>query len=170
LAHRATAQQEALMRFGESPEPCQGKFVSSLYGYCMEIPEGWTGGAVRTPIGAADHFQPPDAGVVVRVRSGEVVPGVNTVQYAQGFRSTEEALGLTVGPTQTVRVGEAATGLAWDASGDVPDWGPGIQREVVLVRGTEGWRITLLGRLENIDEARLALNIMLNTWSWRETS
>ncbi|MGH9169170.1 MAG: hypothetical protein ACRD02_15220 [Acidimicrobiia bacterium] len=57
---------------------------------------------------------------------------MNTLQYAQGFRSTEEALGLAVGPTQTVRVGEATTGLAW--------------------------------------EARLALKLMLNTWSWREAS
>lgn len=156
--------------YGVRPEPCQGKFVSSLYGYCMEIPEGWTGGSVRTPIGATDRFRTRDEGAVVHVRSGEVAPGVNTAQYAQGFRSTEEAAGLSVGPTQSVAVGEESTGLAWEASGEVPELGLVRQREVVVVRGTEGWRITLFGTLESFDEARLALNVMLNTWSWQEAS
>lgn len=156
--------------YGVQPEPCQGKFVSSLYGYCMEIPEGWTGGSVRTPVGAADRFQTGDEGAVVHVRSGEVAPGVNTAQYAQGFRSFAEAQGLSVGPTQAVAVGEEGTGLAWDASGPIAEPGLVRQREVVVVRGTEGWRITLVGTLDAFDEARLALNVMLNTWSWQEAS
>jgi hypothetical protein len=149
------------------PNPCEGKFVSVLYGYCIAIPEGWTGGSIRTPVGATDLYRPRSREAVMQVRSGEVAPGVDTTQYAQGFRTTQEAAGFTVGPPQSVPVGEEDVAVAWEISGTDTDLGVVRQRDVVFVRGTQGWRITLAGPAESFDEARVAFEEILASWGWR---
>jgi hypothetical protein len=154
--------------FAMRPSPCEGKFVSPLYGYCVAIPEGWTGGSIRTPVGATDLYRPRSREAVVQVRSGEVAPGVTTPQYAQGFRTTQEAAGFSVGPTQTVGVGDQDVGVAWEISGTDSDLGVVRQRDVVFVRGTQGWRITLAGPAETFDEARVAFEELLASWDWRQ--
>jgi hypothetical protein len=153
--------------FAMRPNPCEGKFVSPLYGYCIAIPVGWTGGSIRTPVGATDVYRPRSREAVVQVRSGEVAPGVTTPQYAQGFRTTQEAAGFAVGPTQTVAVGGEDTGVAWEISGTDTDLGVVRQREVVFVRSGQGWRITLAGPAETFDEARVAFEELLASWGWR---
>jgi hypothetical protein len=149
------------------PNPCEGKFVSRLYGYCIAIPEGWTGGSIRTPVGATDLYRPRSREAVMQVRSGEVAPGVDTTQYAQGFRTTQEAAGFAVGPPQSVPVGEEDVAMAWEISGNDTDLGVVRQRDVVFVRGTQGWRITLAGPAESFDEARVAFEEILASWGWR---
>lgn len=155
--------------YGMRPNPCEGKSVSRLYRYCITIPQGWTGGSIRTPVGAVDRYSPLAEGAVVQVRSGQVTPGVTTTQYAQGFRTTEEAAGFSVGPTQTVPVGEGDVAVAWEISATDDDTGALLrQREVVFVRGGQGWRITLSGQAEVFDEARIAFEEILASWAWRE--
>jgi hypothetical protein len=103
----------------------------------------------------------------MQVRSGEVAPGVDTTQYAQGFRTTQEAAGFAVGPPQSVPVGEEDVAMAWEISGNDTDLGVVRQRDVVFVRGTQGWRITLAGPAESFDEARVAFEEILASWGWR---
>ncbi len=154
--------------YGARPNPCEGKFVSLLYRYCILIPEGWTGGSIRTPVGATDVYRPASEEAVVQVRSGEVAPGVTTTQYAQGFRTTQETIGFSVGPPQSVAVGGDSSAVAWEISGTDPDLGVVRQREVVFVRGSQGWRITLAGPAESFDEARVAFEEILASWDWDE--
>ena len=154
--------------YSARPNPCEGKFVSRLYGYCILIPEGWSGGSIRTPVGATDLYRPESREAVVQVRSGEVAPGVTTPQYAQGFRTIQEAAGFAVGPTQAISVGEESVGVAWEISQSDPELGVIRQREVVFVRETQGWRITLAGPAETFDEARVAFEEILASWDWNE--
>jgi hypothetical protein len=150
------------------PEECDGKFVSQLYPYCVSIPAGWTAATTRTPTGALDRFEPQSDDAAIVVRAGEAVPGTTTTQYAQGIRNTQEALGVTLGPVQTIEVGDGTQAFAWQAAVQLDDGSIVQQRLVALVRNGVGWRITLGGNGESFDEARFAFEEILATWDWNE--
>jgi hypothetical protein len=146
-------------------DPCAGKFRSPLNPYCVEVPEGWTGRTIRTTTGALDTFRPseenPDVGVVVK--AGSVVPGVTTGIYAQDIRSTQEAVGLSLTPVRATRLdGEIA--VVWDFTAREQTGELIQQRHVVVVRGDLGWRITLTGDPEKVDEAAVPFSELLSTW------
>jgi hypothetical protein len=146
-------------------DPCQGKFRSPLNPYCVEVPPGWTGRTIRTTTGALDTFRPseesPDVGVVVQ--AGSVVPGVTTGIYAQDIRSTQEAVGLSLTPVRATRLdGEIA--VVWDFTARGQTGELIQQRHVVVVRGDLGWRITLTGEPEKVDEATVPFSELLSTW------
>jgi hypothetical protein len=146
-------------------DPCQGKFRSPLNPYCVQVPQGWTGRTVRTTTGALDTFRPseesPDVGVVVQ--AGSVVPGVTTGIYAQDIRSTQEAVGLSLTPVRATRLdGEIA--VVWDFTARGQTGELIQQRHVVVVRGELGWRITLTGQPEKVDEAAAPFAELLSTW------
>ena len=137
------------------PTPCRGKdFVSRVYPYCMEVPEGWEGGTTRTVTGVFDRFTPErtqDA-VEMEVRVGTVLPGVNTATFAQEFRTSQETQGLQVSDVRALVVG-GDQGVTWTASGR-GDGGELVhQRQVVLVRGGLSWRASLTGEANAYDEA-----------------
>jgi hypothetical protein len=150
------------------PEVCDGKFESLLYPYCVMVPVGWTAATTRTPTGALDRFEPDTNGAAIVVRAGEAVPGTTTTQYAQGIRQTQEAFGVTLGPVQTLEVGDGTEAFAWQAVVEVDDGSILQQRMVALVRNGVGWRITLGGDSESFDEARFAFEELLSTWDWND--
>jgi hypothetical protein len=152
------------------PGPCDGKFVSHLYPYCVSIPAGWTAATTRTPTGALDRFEPRADDAAIVVRAGEAVPGTTTTQYAQGIRNTQEAFGVTLGPVQTIEVGDGTQAFAWQAAVQRDDGSIVQQRMVALVRNGVGWRITLGGDGESFDEARFALEEVLATWDWNDAA
>lgn len=82
------------------------------------------------------------------VRAGEVVPGTTTTQYGQGIRNSQEAFGVTLGPVQTIEVGDGTQAFAWQAAVQLDDGSIVQQRMVALVRDGVGWRITLGGNGE----------------------
>jgi hypothetical protein len=151
------------------PEVCDGKFESRLYPYCVTVPAGWTAATTRTPTGALDRFEPDAAGAAIVVRAGEAVPGTTTTQYAQGIRQSQEAFGVTLGPVQTLEVGDGTQAFAWQAVVQLDDGSILQQRMVALVRDGVGWRITLGGDSESFDEARFAFEELLSTWDWNDT-
>jgi hypothetical protein len=151
------------------PEVCDGKFVSNLYPYCVTVPAGWTAATTRTPTGALDRFEPDTDGAAIVVRAGEAVPGTTTTQYAQGIRQTQEAFGVTLGPVQTLEVGDGTQAFGWQAVVQLDDGSILQQRMVALVRNGVGWRITLGGDSESFDEARFAFEELLATWDWNDT-
>jgi hypothetical protein len=151
------------------PEVCDGKFESRLYPYCVTVPAGWTAATTRTPTGALDRFEPDAAGAAIVVRAGEAVPGTTTTQYAQGIRQSQEAFGVTLGPVQTLEVGDGTQAFAWQAVVQLDDGSILQQRMVALVRDGVGWRITLGGDTESFDEARFAFEELLSTWDWNDT-
>lgn len=154
--------------FSNRPSPCEGKFVSPLFGYCITIPAGWTGGSIRTPVGAIDRYEPEEPGAEVVVLAGEAVPGTTSEQYAQGIRSTQETLGVTVGPIQSVEVGEGTPAVAWQATVRADDGTILQQRTVALIRNGLGYRILLGGDGSIFDEARFAFEQILSSWGWND--
>lgn len=156
--------------YSSRPQPCDGKFVSQLYPYCVSVPNGWAAASTRTPTGALDRFEPQSDGAAVVVRAGEAVPGTTTIQYAQGIRQTQETLGVTLGPVQTIELGDGAQAFAWQAAVQLDNGSILQQRMVALVRNGVGWRITLGADGESFDEARFAFEEMLATWDWNDTA
>jgi hypothetical protein len=156
--------------YSRRPEVCDGKFVSQLYPYCVSVPAGWTAATTRTPTGALDRFEPESDDAAIVVRAGEAVPGTTTIQYAQGIRQTQEAFGVTLGPVQTIQVGDGAEAFAWQAAVQLDDGSILQQRMVALVRNGIGWRITLGGDGESFDEARFAFEELLATWDWNDSA
>lgn len=154
--------------YASRPEPCDGKFVSRLYPYCVAVPVGWTAATTRTPTGALDRFEPESEGAAIIVRAGEAIPGTTTIQYAQGIRQTQEAHGVALGPVQTIEVGDDTEAFAWQAAMEFEDGSILQQRIVALVRDGIGWRIALGGDTENFDEARFAFEELLATWDWND--
>ncbi len=148
------------------PEPCDGKFVSRLYPYCVLVPAGWTAATTRTPTGALDRFEPESEGAAIVVRAGEAIPGTTTPQYAQGIRQTQEAHGVALGPVHAIEVGDGSQAFAWQTAMQFDDGSILQQRMVALVRNGVGWRITLGGDSESFDEARFAFEELLSTWDW----
>jgi len=150
------------------PGACDGKYVSQLYPYCVSIPPGWSAATTRTPTGALDRFEPQGDEAAIVVRAGEAVPGTTTTQYAQGIRNSQEAFGVSLGPVQTIEVGDATQAFAWQASDQLDDGSIVQQRMVALVRNGVGWRITLGSDGESFDEARFALEEILASWDWND--
>lgn len=148
-----------------APAPCRGKdFVSQVYPYCMEIPEGWEGGTERTVTGVLDIFSPrrTQDSVEMEVRVGPVLPGVNTATYAQEFRTSQETQGLQVSDPRGLLVG-GDQGVTWTTSGRDDSGELVNQRQVVLVRGGLSWRASLTGQADAYDEAFPIFLMMLNS-------
>jgi hypothetical protein len=153
--------------FSARPNPCEGKFSSVLFGYCAEIPEGWRGGSQVTAQEDIDEFVPRDDDAVTWVRVREIIdPATQTQQYAQQFRTSQEADGLE--PTQVEVVpldGEEA--LAWEVTVNTEDGDPLQVREVVIVRDDGLWRITLAATADAYPSARASFEELLSTWTWK---
>ena len=153
------------------PDPCRGRYSSALFPYCAEIPQGWDGGSALDGTETIDRFvrdtQEPEA--VTNVRVEQIIdPTVQTEQYAQQFRTSQEAGGLDPGTPQQVELdGEPA--LAWDYTieGTSEADPPLLVREVIVVRPEGAWRITLIATDDAYQEARIAFEEMLDSWRWK---
>ncbi|MGH2711290.1 MAG: zinc-ribbon domain-containing protein [Actinomycetota bacterium] len=157
------------------PNPCAGKYSSVLYAYCAEIPEGWAGGSRFQPEGPLDRYQrlgadgaePGGAETTVEVNM-VLDPTVSTQQYAQQFRTSQEADGLNPSDPEVVLIdGEQA--VAWDfASPTGPQGESSLHvRDVITVRPDGAWQIRFIATEESYEEARLAFEEMLASWRWK---
>ena len=157
------------------PNPCAGKYSSVLYGYCTVIPEGWAGGSRFQPDGALDRYQQlsgngtEPGGAEATVEVNQILdPSVTTQQYAQQFRTSQEADGLDPSDAELVLIdGEQA--VAWDFSSPT---GPQAEsslhvRDVIAVRPDGAWQIRFVATEEVYEDARLAFEGMLATWRWK---
>ncbi|MDQ4005909.1 MAG: zinc ribbon domain-containing protein [Actinomycetota bacterium] len=153
-----------------APNPCAGKYSSAYFSYCAEIPRGWTGGSQLSAEQDLDQFVPEaqQAEAATFVRIQEVLdPAIQTPQYVQQFRVSQEADGLDPSRTEIVMLdGEEA--LAWNYALPGADGEPPLQlREVVVVRTEGAWRITLVATDDSYPDARIAFEEMLASWSWK---
>ena len=152
------------------PNPCAGKFSSSLYGYCADIPQGWVGGLRPSGDTYEDRFEPAEldgeAQATVQV-SPLLDPNVATQQYVQQFRTSQEASGFDLSAVDPVVLdGEQA--LAWNYSLGADGEAQQLRvREVVLVRGEGAWRIQLVATDEAYENARFQFEELLASWRWK---
>ena len=153
--------------YAARPNPCEGKFSSILFGYCAEIPEGWRGGSQVTAQENLDEFTPQNDDAVTWVRVRDAVdPATQTQQYAQQFRTSQEAEGLDPSQVEVVPLdGEQA--LAWEVTVPTEDGDALRVREVVIVREDGVWRITLAATEAAYPQARLGFEELLSTWTWK---
>ena len=157
------------------PNPCAGKYSSVLYGYCTVIPEGWAGGSRFQADGPLDRYQQlsPDGtepgGAEATVEVNQILdPSVTTQQYAQQFRTSQEADGLNPSEAELVMIdGEQA--VAWDFSSPTGPQEEGSLhvRDVIAVRADGAWQIRFVATEEAYEDARLAFEGMLATWRWK---
>jgi zinc-ribbon domain len=167
LATIVTAVVVFSIWYTSRPNPCEGKFSSVLFGYCTEIPEGWRGGSQVTAQENIDEFSPSQDDAVTWVRVREIVdPATQTQQYAQQFRTSQEAEGLDPSRVEVVPLdGEQA--LAWEVSVPTQDGDPLRIREVVIVREDGAWRITLAATEMSYPDARVGFEELLSAWIWK---
>ena len=153
------------------PNPCRGRFSSSLYPYCAQIPQGWGGGAALDGTETIDRFvrDSQEVEAVANVRVEEIVdPTVQTQQYAQQFRTSQEADGLDPSSAEVVELdGEQALAWNYTVAGTTEAEPPLLIREVVMVRSEGAWRVTLIATEEVYQEARIAFERMLDSWRWK---
>ncbi|HEV3473844.1 MAG TPA: zinc ribbon domain-containing protein [Actinomycetota bacterium] len=149
------------------PNPCEGKFSSALFAYCTEIPAGWSGGSQLAGQESLDQFTPGGEDAVTWVRVQEILdPAIQTPQYAQQFRTSQEANGLAPGQIEQLNIdGEEA--LAWEVSVAGEGGQNLVLREVVLVREDGAWRIELVATQDMYPQARVAFENLLASWRWK---
>jgi hypothetical protein len=151
------------------PDPCTGRFQSALYPYCTEIPPGWVGGLMPAGDTVEDRFVPTELSgeVQATVRVSTLLTAVDTSQYAEQFRISQQATGFDLSEVDVVTLdGEQAA--AWNYS--IPIDGqtsPTRVREVMLVRGDEAWRIRLVASDAAYENARFEFEEMLAGWRWK---
>jgi hypothetical protein len=154
------------------PNPCEGKYSSAHFSYCANIPSGWTGGSRFDPEGDLDRYQMlgegGPGGAEATVKVSEVVDTtVSTQQYAQQFRTSQEANGLDLGPIDVILI-DGQQAVAWDFSSEGQGAQPSLHvRDVITVRPDGAWQIRFIATEEAYEQARLAFEAMLASWRWK---
>jgi hypothetical protein len=129
---------------GVRPQPCDGKYTSTQFGYCVTVPQGWTASAAN--IGSTEIDQYVSLPATTVVLSIPLRSGVTLSQYAGAAQAQDKSKGLTDGPSTTTTVG-GTPALEWPIS-KKNDRFKGV--EVAVVHGGAGWTIQL-----NDDEATI---------------
>ncbi len=152
------------------PNPCAGKFSSSLFSYCTDIPQGWVGGLRPAGDTYEDRFEPAtlDGEAQATVRVSQLLdPSVATSQYVQQFRTSQEATGFELSEVDEVMLdGEQALGWNYSVTAE-GEADPLRVREVVLVRGDGAWRIRLVATDGAYETARFQFEELLASWRWK---
>lgn len=148
------------------PNPCEGKFTSDRYPYCVVIPEGWREGAQEIGGATADAYRPQTEGAVVLVVAEEVDQGTNTEAYAEVYRDNQEQGGLFPGPPRRIVIG-GSEAVVWEITGTTEEGTSVRQRQLTVVREGMGWVITFAGATDGYEEHRPLFDGMLQSWAWK---
>jgi hypothetical protein len=150
------------------PDPCSGtNFESENFGYCLLVPEGWEAGPAR--FGAQvtlDQFAPPTESATVVVEAVDLESGTGLEDWSQFVRQRDEEAGLTPGASSETSI-DGVGALQWDVT-VAPEGGESFRmREVVVVRGDVGWRITLNDLSEGFGTSAVVFQGMLDSWQFK---
>jgi hypothetical protein len=148
------------------PNPCEGKFTSDRYPYCVVIPEGWRESAQEIGGTTADAYRPQTEGAVVLVVAEEVDSGTNTDAYAEVYRDNQEQGGLFPGPSRHIKIG-GSEAVVWEITGTTEEGTSVRQRQATVVRDGMGWVITFAGATDGYQEHRPLFDGMLQSWAWK---
>ncbi|HEX2031781.1 MAG TPA: hypothetical protein VHL78_10320 [Actinomycetota bacterium] len=148
------------------PNPCEGKFSSQQFPYCVEVPQGWQESQETIQGSPADAFASPTFDPVVLVFAEEGEPGLATEALAESQRAAQEENGVFPGPMRPVDVG-GTPAVAWEFTNTV-DTGDVLRyRNVVLVRGGTAWTIQFLVERDRFSRAVTKFERMLESWAWK---
>ncbi|MGQ0668106.1 MAG: hypothetical protein ACT4PO_00260 [Actinomycetota bacterium] len=146
------------------PDPCRGtNFTSEKFGYCLTVPEGWTAGNAMVGNVAVDQFSLPLRSTTVLVEAVDLAEGTGLRQFGDFVRQRDDQAGLTPGPVSNLRLG-GVEAQQWDIE-LTSATGESFQlREVVVVVGEVGWRITLNDSAESFSANAESFHRMLRSW------
>lgn len=148
------------------PSPCEGKFSSQQFPYCVAVPAGWQPSQETIQGSPTDAFASPSFDPFVLVSAGEGQPGLGTDAFAESHRDAQEQSGLFPGPTRPVDVG-GTPAVAWEFT-NTADSGEVLRhRNVVLVRGGTAWTIQLVVDRDRFRRAVVKFERMLDSWAWK---
>lgn len=150
------------------PDACRGRsFTSEAFGYCVDVPVGWAQAPARFGNGATlDGFSDVEGTASILVEAVDLSDATDLDTWTRMVRARDESVGLTPGvATDAVVAGVPAK--VWDLTAESEDGTVYRTREVVLVRGAIGWRLTLNETEAGFDDAAAALDDLLATWGFR---
>lgn len=150
------------------PDACRGRsYTSDAFGYCVDVPDGWAQAPARFGNGATlDGFSDVDGTASILVEAVDLADSIDLAMWERMVRARDESVGLTPGvATDVVVAGVPAR--AWELTAESRDGTEYRTREVVLVRGAVGWRLTLNETEAGFADAADALDALLATWGFR---
>ena len=150
------------------PNPCRGtNFSSANFGYCLDVPEGWTAEpAVFGGSATLDQFTPSKDSTTVLVEAHDLSSGATLEEWASFVRQKEQDAGLIPGTASDLSVGGAAA-EEWQVTTTSNSGVAYTMRDVVVVRDNVGWRITLNGTDPTFQRAVQVFRSMLDSWRFR---
>jgi hypothetical protein len=148
------------------PNPCEGKFSSEQFPYCVQIPAGWQQSEEVIQNTPADAFASRTFDPVVLVFAEPTEPGVETEAFADAQREAQESSGVFPGPLGQREVA-GSRAMAWEFTNTV-DTGEVLRyRNVVLVRDGTAWTIQFLVERDRFQNAVTQFERMLDSWAWK---
>lgn len=149
------------------PDPCADRsFSSEAFGYCLTVPQGWNTSPARFANGATLDGFSDDGSAAVFIEAVDLPTGTGLEAWAKLVRARDTDAGLTPGASTDTVVG-GTPALRWDLTSTSEDGTEYRTREIVLVRGEVGWRVTLNESEAGFADALDALEAMLGTWAFR---
>jgi hypothetical protein len=142
--------------------PCDGKYASAQFAYCVAVPEGWNPSGARLGSVDVDQFTRTPASAFVL--SVEFRAEVSLREYAKAARRQDRRQGLSYGDLRETRLG-GLRAFEWDlTSEDLPRF-QGL--EVVTVSGKTGWTVQLNDAADSFPQNIGSFRSMLASWSFR---
>lgn len=150
------------------PDPCRGtNFTSTNFGYCLDVPEGWSAQPARFGSDVTlDQFSPPKATTTVVVEAVDLSSGTGLDQWAGFVEQKDQDSGLIPGDPSELRL-DGLPAMQWDVSATADDGTKYEMREVVVVRDDVGWRVTLNDAQGTFDASSAQFQRMLDSWRFR---
>jgi zinc-ribbon domain len=150
------------------PNPCRGtNFTSTRFGYCLEVPAGWTAEpAVFGGTATLDQFTPPSNSATVLVEAHDLSTGATLTDWAGFVRQREQDAGLIPGPVSDLSI-DGTKAEEWDVSATSDGGVAYTMRDVVVVRNDVGWRVTLNGAKSTFAQQSSRFQGMLRSWRFR---
>ena len=147
------------------PGPCDGKFSSERFAYCVTVPEGWTSQAATIGSVPVDQFVRSGEEATVVVVAFNLRPGTDLAAYASAARDRDREAGLVPGPIKSARLGEERA-LEWELLAPGEDTTSFRALEVVAVHESIGWTLQLDGTAPSFTRHLVALDAMLGSWAF----
>ena len=148
-------------------DPCEGKFASDRFAYCLSVPQGWQASPARIGSAEVDQFAKPTGVGVVIVQSqpldgaGDEAAQLET--YAQQLRDQSEEAGMEVGAANEATL-DGHDALVWSATSTTAEGDDFEQVQLATTQNGSGWSISLTDSAGGIETTRPAFQDMLETW------
>lgn len=146
------------------PDPCRGTdFTSDRFGYCLDVPGGWKADDAMVGNVTVDQFTLPKRSTTVLVEAVDLTQDTNLQGFGDFVRRKDTDAGLSPGPVRDLIL-DGVDAQQWDITVTSATAAAYQIREVVVVSGHIGWRITLNDTQANFGTDAKSFQRMLDSW------